>query len=463
MEELAGHSTSIPIAGVGGMTDALGYVTIHIHIDGIASYQEHQCALVVPDLSGLGRRVPVILGTPTIYRLCRQMKESEIHMAPSEWQHAIASYEASLALRAMNVDPNAKYPTNTGQNPSDLDEVVLLRGKYSVPAFTSVIVHGQTKKTFMLGQWLNVMIQAPYAEDEAHLPVGLYVQRVYMEHKEGSRNVSFVMHNGTSRPVHLSGGRIIARVVAANVVPEPIVSPELENKLNRELKDCKPLTTDEQQKLLIETLEKSESLGKLSSWPAAMATKAKRLLMEYHHIFSLEPQEIGCTDATEHVIELLPGKDEPFKERFRHIAPHLIEEVRQHIQEMLDGGTIHPSQSPWCNAVVLARKKDGTLRFCIDFRRLNDCTRKDSYLLPHTNETIESLVGAQIFSCMDLKSGFWQVKMAEESKQYTAFTMSSMGVPPYAVQVVQCTRNVPEVDAKLSRGAEPDFCTHLSG
>ena len=388
------------------MTDALGYVTIHVRIEGIASHQEHQCALVVPDLSGLGRRVPVILGTPTIYRLCRQMKESEIHTAPSEWQHAIASYEASLALRAINADPNAKYPTNTGQNPSDLDEVVLLRGKYSVPAFTSVIVHGQTKKTFMLDQRLNVMIQAPYAEDEAHLPVGLYVQWVYTELKEGSRNISFVVHNGTSRPVHLSGGRVIARVVAANVVPEPIVSPELENKLNRELKDHKPLTTDERQKRLIETLEKSESLGKLSLWPVATATKAKRLLMEYHHIFSLEPQEIGCTDATEHVIKLLPGKDEPFKERFRRIAPHLIEEVRQHIQEMLDGGTIHPSQSPWCNAVVLARKKDGTLRFCIDFRRLNDRTWKDSYPLPRTNETMESLVGARIFSCMDLKSGF---------------------------------------------------------
>ena len=166
----------------------------------------------------------------------------------------------------------------------------------------------------------------------------------------------------------------------------------------------------------------------MSSWPAATATKAKRLLMEYHHIFSLEPQEIGCTDATEHVIELLPGKDEPFKEQFRRIAPHLIEEVRQHIQEMLDGGTIRPSQSPWCNTVVLAHKKDGTLRFCIDFRRLNDRTRKDSYLLPRTNETMESLVGARIFSCMDLKSGFWQVKMAEESKQYMAFTVGSMGV-----------------------------------
>ena len=76
---------------------------------------------------------------------------------------------------------------------------------------------------------------------------------------------------------------------------------------------------------------------------------------------TLEPNEIGCTDATEHVIELM--KDEPFKERFHCIAPPLVDEVCQHIQEMLDGGAIQPSQSPWCNAVVLVRKKDGSLQF----------------------------------------------------------------------------------------------------
>ena len=95
---------------------------------------------------------------------------------------------------------------------------------------------------------------------------------------------------------------------------------------------------------------------------------------------------------------------------------------------MLDGDPIQPSQSPWCNAVVLVRKKDGTLRFCIDFRRLNARTKKDSYLLPKCPDTVESLVGARYFSTMDLKSGFWQVKVSEESRQYTVFTVSSMGV-----------------------------------
>ena len=148
--------------------------------------------------------------------------------------------------------------------------------------------------------------------------------------------------------------------------------------------------------------------------------------MEHHNIFSLKRNEIGSTDAAEHVIELLDM--EPFKERFCHIAPPLVEEVREHLQEMLDGGAIRPFQSPWCNAVVLVRKKDGGLRFCIDFRRLNSRTKKDAYPLPRMQETMESMVGAQFFSTMDLKSGFSQVKMAKDSQQYTAFTVGSMGV-----------------------------------
>ena len=95
---------------------------------------------------------------------------------------------------------------------------------------------------------------------------------------------------------------------------------------------------------------------------------------------------------------------------------------------MLDGGAIQPLQSAWCNAVVLVQKKDGGLRFCIDFRRLNARTKKDSYPLRRMQETMESMVGARFFSTMDLKYGFWQVKMSEKSRQYTAFTIGSMGI-----------------------------------
>ena len=81
----------------------------------------------------------------------------------------------------------------------------------------------------------------------------------------------------------------------------------------------------------------------------------------------------------------------------------MVDEVHAHVKEMLEVGAIHPSQSPWCSAVVLVCKKDRDLCFCIDFCKLNARTKKDSYLLPLIQEAIESLVGAGCFSCLDQK------------------------------------------------------------
>ena len=94
---------------------------------------------------------------------------------------------------------------------------------------------------------------------------------------------------------------------------------------------------------------------------------------------------------------------------------------------MLESGAIWPSWSAWCNAVVLVRKKDGSLWFCIDFHCLNTHMKKDSYPLPRIQEALESLVGVGYFSCLDLKLGFWQIKMDEALKQYTAFTVGNLG------------------------------------
>ena len=107
-------------------------------------------------------------------------------------------------------------------------------------------------------------------------------------------------------------------------------------------------------------------------------------------------------------------------------SPSLVE-VQGHLREMLESDAIQPSQSAWCNAVVLIRNKDGGLWFCIDFCHLNACIRKDSYPLLRIQEALESLIGAGHFSCLNLKLGFWQIKMEDASKQYTAFTVGSLG------------------------------------
>ena len=138
----------------------------------------------------------------------------------------------------------------------------------------------------------------------------------------------------------------------------------------------------------------------------------------------LEGNELGCTSAVEHEIRITDSK--PFKEWFRHIPPLLLEEVHASLRDMLDAGTIRPSQSLWCNVVVLVRKKDGSLYFCVDFCRLNART-KDSYPLSQIQEALESMAGTAHFFTMDFKSGFWQVKMVPGSQQYTAFTMGNLG------------------------------------
>ena len=86
-----------------------------------------------------------------------------------------------------------------------------------------------------------------------------------------------------------------------------------------------------------------------------------------------------------------------------------------------------PKPTPWCNAVVLVQKKDGNLHFCVDFRCLNTRMKKDSCPLPWIQEALESMAGSVHFSSMDFKSGFWQIKMAPESQQYTAFMVGNLG------------------------------------
>ena len=88
---------------------------------------------------------------------------------------------------------------------------------------------------------------------------------------------------------------------------------------------------------------------------------------------------------------------------------------------MLEAGVIEPSDSPWSSPVVLVREKYGTTRFCVDYRKLNDVTKKDAYPLPRIDESFDTLAGAQYFSTFDLASGYWQVEMENDDKRKTAF------------------------------------------
>ena len=191
----------------------------------------------------------------------------------------------------------------------------------------------------------------------------------------------------------------MAQVMSASLVPPAKLSPEMEAALGAESRP-ESLSVAARQEKLLEKL----NLDGLAHWSPENAVPVRELVLAYHDVFALESNELGCTSAIEHEIHI--ENDEPFKEWFWCIPPPLLEEVRTSLRDMLEAGAIHPSQSPWCNVVILVRKKDGTLHFCVDFRRLNAHMKKDLYPLPWIQEALESMVGLAHFSSMDFKSGF---------------------------------------------------------
>ena len=139
----------------------------------------------------------------------------------------------------------------------------------------------------------------------------------------------------------------------------------------------------------------------------------------------MDSMDLGKTDLIQHHIELTDYT--PIKHRYRRIPPHQYDEVCKHLREMLKIRAIRKSNSPWASPVVLVRKKDGSLRFCINLRWLNTRTVKDAYSLPQIEDALDSLGSACIFTSLDLKSGYWQVELDEESIPLIAFTVGPLG------------------------------------
>lgn len=129
---------------------------------------------------------------------------------------------------------------------------------------------------------------------------------------------------------------------------------------------------------------------------------------------------LGKTELTNHRIELLDGT-RPFREKARRHPQLHVQEAKRQIKEMLKEEVVQPSQSPWCSEFVMVKKKTGDWRMCVDFRKLNSVTRKDSYPLPNLDECLENLAGNQYFSQIDFASGYWQVPVEKSSQALTAF------------------------------------------
>ena len=251
----------------------------------------------------------------------------------------------------------------------------------------------------------------------------------------GMATVQFGLTNHGTKPISLPRRTVVGEVLTSGIVDVNSVEskkPEVQ-----------------------EFIKKTFKTDHLSD---SVRTQLNDFLDEHIEDFSQHDLDLGHTTINPHSIHMIDPK--PWKEKPRRIPPNLYEEVRQHLKLMLDMGVIRPSNSPYSSNVVLARKPNGALRFCIDLRRINNNTVPDQFYLPRIDETLDALAGSCIFSSVDLKSGYWQMELDEKSKQYTAFTCGPLGF-------FECNRlpfglkNAPAVFQRLMQTVLGDL--HLKG
>lgn len=183
------------------------------------------------------------------------------------------------------------------------------------------------------------------------------------------------------------------------------------------------------------------------SWEDSILTEGQReevlqLLLRYPGLTRPKP---GVTKVLQHGIDT--GDSKPIRQPGRRQSPEKQEAIVRCVEEQLAEGIIEASSSAWRANPVLIRKKDGTPRFCVDYRDLNNATKKDVYPLPRMDDTLAALAGAQVFSSLDLKAGYWQVLMDPDSRAKTAF-LAPNGLWQYRVMPFGLT-NAPATFQRL--------------
>lgn len=190
------------------------------------------------------------------------------------------------------------------------------------------------------------------------------------------------------------------------------VVPDHSNPLHIDAVDCSTLPS---QPSFTEALSRCID----SNLTAQQRADIIALLERFRTSFDHQQPTLGRASTVCHQIDT--GIHTPLRQRPYRVSASERRVIAEQVDDMLKRGVIEPSNSPWASPVVLVKKKDGSIRFCVDYRRLNKITRKDVYPLPRIDDALDCLQGAEFFSSLDLRSGYWQVPMAEADRPKTAF------------------------------------------
>ena len=261
----------------------------------------------------------------------------------------------------------------------------------TIPAYTEQLIT-LTANTERSGTWLL----------EQNLPRSsrLQVARAIVD---SEINIVTSVINVTNEPLTLRQGSLVAKL-------QCIKDDDIQ--VAAAISDCEPITEHKKQ-LLWGLVLKTEGLSDKER------DTLFSLLLSYEDIFASDSSDLGQTGAVRHTINT--GIATPIRQQPRRLPPHYRKEAKRLLDEMLHRNIIQRSASPWASPIVLVKKKDGSFRFCVDYRKVNNVTKKDAYPLPHVNDTLDTLAGSEWFTTLDLLCGYWQVQMEESDREKTAF------------------------------------------
>ena len=364
--------TILDIEGAGGnQIPYCGFVEASVAVTDRPDARQICVPILVVPTTRYGNQVPMIVGTNVL----KALQEEDVFQSYGAWAAAVRS----LVIASGNLDEVAVY-CKVGVRVPPGQSIVLCARVGAARSYTSGLL--QAAET---------------------LPGGLVVPECAVK-MDDNNNVNVKLYNVSKQVVEIPKRQRIATFTKA------VFLAEAEKK--------KPGAKETGTQKVEIDLGDSE----LSS---EQKRQVEELLGKWNGVFATTVTELGDAKGVEHAINLTD--ETPFRDKPRRIPPAMFEEVRQHIQEMLAVGAIRHSQSPWSSNVVLVRKKDGKLRFCLDYRKLNARTIRDAYNIPNIESTLDRLSGAKWFSTLDLQAGYWQIQLREQDKQKTAFSVTNIG------------------------------------
>jgi len=251
-------------------------------------------------------------------------------------------------------------------------------------------LHGQR------GDDMNV-----WATDAHEVARGVLLARTLLPDR--ANEVLVQLFNVTDRPVTLKSRAVLGNLERLHAYSAQLPTPPRQQA-----------PADVENKIVDEMKNKVDS-----SVPDEYKVKLPQLLLRNSAAFSKDELDLGFTDLV--MLRIDTGDARPVRQQLRRYPPAHLDVIDQHLQDMQSQGIVEPCQSPWASNIVLARKKDGTMRCCIDYRQLNNCTVGDAYPVPRQDMCLDALAGFRWYSTCDLRSSFHQVKLDPDASDKTAF------------------------------------------